>query len=117
MRWAVIASKTSALGYEVLTPTSSGPEPRSASTSSQLWVSLRRALSDFETKIRAPGVDKPVMAPGLATWTVSVSPEFSTTSARKRLYLLMSVAGISGAGKRIGCIILLSLSTGLHDSD
>ncbi len=47
--------------------------------------SLRLGLSDFDSQTRAPGVASPVIAPGLATWTVMVAPSGSVTSARKRL--------------------------------
>jgi hypothetical protein len=80
-----IASAASALGWIVLIPTSSAPPPKSTSISSQLWASLRLGLLDFDSHTRAPGVLSPIIDPGLAQCTVTVSPEAKTTSARKRL--------------------------------
>jgi hypothetical protein len=82
---AAIASAASALGCAVLMPTSSAPPPRSTSTNSQLWASLRLGFADFDNHTRAPAVLSPIIDPGLAQCTVTVSPEGSTTSARKRL--------------------------------
>ena len=66
-------------------PTSSAPPPRSTSISSQEWASLRLGLADFDSQTRAPGTLRPIIDPGLAQCTVTVSPDGSTTSARKRL--------------------------------
>src|SRR5499425_26836 len=64
-------------------PTSSAPPPRSTSISSQLWTSLRLGFTDFDSQTRAPAASSPIIEPGLAQCTVTVSPEGSTTSARK----------------------------------
>src|SRR5262249_62196996 len=88
------------LGCDVLIPTSSVPPPRSTSISSQLWASLRLGFADFDSHTRAPGALSPVIAPGFAQCTVTVSPEGSITSARERLYRLTSVAGTGGARQR-----------------
>jgi hypothetical protein len=82
---AVIASAASALGCAVLIPTSSAPLPRSTSISSQLWTSLRLGLLDRDSHTRAPATSRPIIDPGLAQCTVTVSPEGNATSARKRL--------------------------------
>jgi hypothetical protein len=80
-----MASAASPFGLVVLMPTSSSPLPRSTSTSSQLWASLRLGLADRDSHTGAPGIASPDIAPGLAQCTVTVSPEGSATSARKRL--------------------------------
>jgi hypothetical protein len=82
---AAIASAASALGCAVLMPTSSAPPPKSTSISSQLWASLRLGLPDFDSHTRAPAAASPIIDPGLAQCTVTVSPDGSATSARKRL--------------------------------
>jgi hypothetical protein len=61
------------------------PLPKSTSTSSHECGNLRVALSDCDSHTRDPGAARPVIEPGLATWTVTVSPLGSTTSARNRL--------------------------------
>jgi len=53
--------------------------------SSQLWASLRFGFADFDSHTRAPAALRPIIDPGLAQCTVTVSPEGRTTSARKRL--------------------------------
>src|SRR5262249_43458189 len=97
---AAIASAASAFGCAVLMPTSSAPPPRLTSTSSQLWASLRLGFADIDSHTRAPAALRPVIAPGLAQCTVTVSPEGSTTSARKRLRRRTGLAGRSEAKKR-----------------
>jgi hypothetical protein len=41
------------------------------------------------------------MAPGFAQWAVTISPDGNSTSAKKRLYRLIRVAGSSGESKFI----------------
>src|ERR1700692_2452934 len=100
-----MTSATSTLGWLVLTPTSSTPLPKSASTSSQLKGSLRTGFSELDNQTRENGRSRPVMAPGLATWTVSMSPFSSTTSARNRLERRARGAGQDPEGNRMAAPI------------
>ena len=85
MRLAAIASATSLLGWPVLMPTSIGPLPRSASTSSQVWRYLRVGLSLSDSHTAEPGAVSPSMEPVLGQVAVTTRPSSSRTSARKRL--------------------------------
>ena len=84
-RPASSASATSLLGWPVLMPTSVGPLPRSASTSSQVWRYLRVGLSLSESHTTAPGTARPIMEPVLGQVAVTSWPSSRRTSARKRL--------------------------------
>jgi hypothetical protein len=46
---------------------------------------LRALFAERDSHTRAPGACRPIIAPGLATWTVVMLPSASSTSARKRL--------------------------------
>ena len=63
MRWAATASATSLLGWSVLMPTSVGPLPRSASTSSQVKRYLRVGLSLSDSHTTEPGAISPIIEP------------------------------------------------------
>ena len=85
MRLASSASATSLLGRPVLMPTSSGPLPRSASTSSQVKRYLRVGLSLSDSQTIEPGAVRPSIEPVLGQVAVMSRPSSSLTSARKRL--------------------------------
>src|SRR5581483_7481131 len=102
MRRASTASATSLLGWLVLMPTSVGPLPRSASTSSQVWGYFRVGLSLSESQTAAPGTARPIIEPVLGQVAVTRRPSSRRTSARKRLYRWIRVPRRSGEGSRIG---------------
>ncbi len=85
MRREAMASATSLLGWPVLMPTSVGPCPRSASTSSQVKRYLRVGLSLSESHTTEPGAVSPIMEPVLGQVAVIRRPSSRRTSARKRL--------------------------------
>ncbi len=66
-------------------PTSSGPLPRSTSTSSQVKRYLRVGLSLSDSHTGKPGAVRPSIEPVLGQVAVMSRPSSSRTSARKRL--------------------------------
>ena len=80
-----IASATSRLGRPVLMPTRTPRPGAPASTSSQVWRYLRVGESLSESQTRLPGSQQPSIEPVFGHAAVTVAPEASSTSARKRL--------------------------------
>ena len=84
MRPAASASATSLLGCPVLMPTSVGPLPRSACTSSHVKGYLRVGLALSDSHTGEPGAHSPSMEPVLGQAAVTARPSSRRTSARKR---------------------------------
>jgi hypothetical protein len=64
-----------------------------------VWGYFRFGLSDSEIATRLPGLEQDRIEPVFGQCTVIVEPSASLTSTRKRLYLFMRVAIVSGGVK------------------